>query len=75
MEFTVDAGWTTVDVYDLAGRLVTRVMNDNLGPGSHLIQWDGTAEGAILPDGLYVIHVRHAGGLSESRKLILLRNR
>ena len=73
LEIVVDEGLTTVDVYDLAGRMVERVTEQDLAAGSHWIFWDGTRDGAPVPDGLYLLHVMHEGGLSESRKVILLR--
>jgi hypothetical protein len=72
LEVVVDEGWTTVDVYDLAGRLVQRVLDRSLPPGSHWVFWDGTREGSPVPNGLYMMHVMHAGGLTQSRKVILL---
>jgi hypothetical protein len=75
LEIIVDEGWTTVDVYDLSGRLVQRILDRSLPPGSNWVFWDGTRNGSPVPDGLYMIHVMHAGGLSESRKLILLQGR
>ena len=62
---------TRVDlaVYDLQGRLVTRLLEETLAAGRHTIRWQ--AEG--LPAGLYLLHARAAGQTPVTRKALLLR--
>ena len=73
MDITVDAGQTVVSVYDLAGRLVDVIMDENLATGEHRLFWDTIqGRGGRAPTGVYLINVRHAAGLSESRKIVIL---
>lgn len=48
-------GGTTLCVYDITGRLITEVFNDDLDPGRHACVWNGcNANGATLPSGVYL---------------------
>ncbi len=60
-----------VEVYNVRGQLVRKVMDEPLRPGRHSIQWDGrTDNGAFVSSGLYVMRVI-AGSFNETRKLIV----
>lgn len=73
LDITVDAGETVVSVYDLAGRLVDVIMDEYLETGEYRLYWDTVqSRGGYVPAGVYLIHVRHTGGLSESRKIVIL---
>ena len=73
LDIIVDAGQTVVSVYDLAGRLVDVIMDEYLETGAHRIYWDTLqGRGGLAPTGVYLIHVRHAAGLSQSRKIVIL---
>lgn len=73
LDITVNAGQTVVSVYDLAGRLVDVVMDEYLETGDHRVYWDRIQKnGGYAPTGIYLIHVRHSAGLSESRKIVIL---
>ena len=73
LDLTVDAGQTVVSVYDLAGRLVDVILDEYLETGEHRLFWDTLqSRGGVVPTGVYLIHVRHAAGLSESRKIVIL---
>jgi len=75
IDVTVDGGLTEVLVYDLAGRLVMEIGNGYLTPGEHRIYWNTTGANEVpVPNGVYLIQVLHAGGLSESRKVIVISN-
>ncbi len=69
-----EAGGWELAVLDVGGRLVRRlVARGQLGPGTHLVAWDGrTQVGAPAGAGLYLA-VARAGGQSAARKLMLLR--
>ena len=50
------AGTVQVEVYDVLGRRVARVMNRFLGPGEHRITWQGHSDGGVdLPPGPYFL--------------------
>jgi len=63
-----------VDLYDVTGRFVQRVVNDQMMPaGVHTMTWDGhTANGKRAATGVYFYRVVKASG-TETRKLLLMR--
>lgn len=63
-----EPGTARLDVYDVAGRLVTRVVDERLAAGEHRRTW--STEG--LPSGVYLVRLR-AEGRTESRKVVVLR--
>ncbi|MFO8184422.1 MAG: CotH kinase family protein [Candidatus Aegiribacteria sp.] len=75
VDITVDAGMTRVAVYDMAGRLVAVPFDGHLESGEYRMYWNTVLErGGLAPVGVYVIHVMHSAGLSESRKVVVLRD-
>ena len=67
-------GKVTLNVYDIAGRLVRRLLIDEMKEaGNHKAVWDGTNEaGSRVASGVYFCMMRAAGERSAA-KLILLR--
>ena len=60
-----------INIYDLLGREVKRLVNEWQSPGNHEIFWDGTDNlGRSAAGGVYIYHVQ-AGSFSQSRKMIL----
>ena len=60
-------------VFDAAGRLVTTLLDETRGVGSHQVEWDGTdAFGRFVGSGIYFYRL-NAGKFVESRKMILLK--
>ncbi|MDD4223277.1 MAG: T9SS type A sorting domain-containing protein [Candidatus Cloacimonetes bacterium] len=67
------AGPARLDVYDLRGRLVTTLLDKELGTGTHSLDWDGTdANGAPVASGVYLYRLS-SGGSSVSRKMVLIK--
>lgn len=63
----------TLIVYNSLGQAVRRLVEDRLQQGSHTVIWDGRDDnGREVAGGVYVYRLT-AGGLSESRKAILLK--
>jgi len=59
-------------VYDLAGRRVRAVLERRMGPGRHLVIWDGRDEsGRRAAHGIYLLRLQ-AGELRAHRKLALV---
>jgi len=74
VDVTVDAGQTELLVYDLSGRLVEVAFQGHLPAGEHTLVWDARGEdGRRMPTGLYLLCARHAGGVSETGKVVVLR--
>lgn len=73
LDISVNTGHTEVTVYDITGRLVDVIFDDSLEEGEHRIYWDTLqSNGNSAPAGVYLLTVRHSGGLFESRKLVIL---
>ena len=62
-----------IDVYDVAGRLVTTLLDEKRPAGRHTLEWDGREDsGGIAASGVYFYRLR-AGKFEQTRKMILLR--
>lgn len=70
---TRDAG-VTLDVFDLTGRRVRRILGAvELPAGAHAVQWDGTDDrGRAQPSGVYLYRLE-GGGENTARRMILVR--
>ena len=68
-----DPGITSIEVYDLSGRIICSLVNSELGTGHHSIVWDGRREnGELVSTGLYFCRIQ-SGGVSETTSMCLLR--
>jgi hypothetical protein len=62
-----------LDIYDIRGALVQRLVRGVLPAGRHERVWDGTDHGGRqVPGGVYFVQMR-AGALSQTRKVLLVR--
>ncbi len=60
-------------IYDVAGRLVRRVVSTTMGPGSFSMVWDGTDDsGRPAAPGVYFSVLKSAGA-TQSQRLVRLR--
>ncbi|MDH4070016.1 MAG: T9SS type A sorting domain-containing protein [Ignavibacteria bacterium] len=71
-----DGGWVTLMIFDLLGREVTRIVNEELAGGTYTRQWDASRH----PSGIYFYRLQVGyteGGLTgdfvETKKLLLLK--
>jgi flagellar hook assembly protein FlgD len=63
----------TLDVFDVAGRRVRRLVGSSLPAGEHSVQWDGTGEnGAAAGSGIYFYRLT-VDGRTLTRKMVLAR--
>lgn len=63
----------TIKVYNILGKEIKLLLQENLPTGEHTVQWDGTDnEGSPLPSGVYFIQMT-AGNFRQSIKAILLK--
>jgi hypothetical protein len=66
-------GRATLTVYDVAGRLVDRVISEQLTTGRHELPWDGrNAEGERVSSGVYFYRLE-AAGESRNAKLLVIK--
>ena len=69
ISFTLpQSGNVEVSIFDVAGRRVKTLSENNLAPGEHHVEFDG----ADLPSGIYFAHVT-SGATHVTQKLMLLK--
>ena len=59
---------STLKVYDILGREVATLVNEEISPGNYEVKFDGTG----LSSGLYFYTLR-AGGFTQSKKMVFLK--
>ena len=70
---TAQAGRLTVDILDLRGRLVVRLLDEQRSGGEHAVTWRGRDRGGrAAPSGMYIARVT-AAGQTATQKLVLAR--
>lgn len=68
-----NAGPVSLDVYDVAGRRVTGLVNGPLPAGSHSVRWDGRdASGQRVASGVYLLRLS-AGDEVRTTDVVLMR--
>ncbi len=68
-----DFGFVELKIYDLTGRLVRNLINENKAPGRYTVQWDGKdGGGRPVASGVYLYRLE-AGSFRAVRKMILLK--
>lgn len=66
------SGMTRLDIFDLLGRRVVTVLNEQQSAGTHQVNWAGANDhGVDVGNGMYVARLRHAHA-EQSIKLIKL---
>lgn len=61
-----------VDVFDVGGRHVTRLLDASTAAGLHSLPWNGTdATGAAVASGVYAVRLRAAGSVTTTRVVLL----
>jgi hypothetical protein len=65
-----EAAGIDIDIYDLSGQYIMKLLSDVLMPGSHTVKWGGYDRfGKQVPPGIYIYQVR-SGGAAYTGKLI-----
>jgi len=68
-----ESAYTSIEIYDLAGRIVFNSVNSDLQSGAHSMQWNGVDQnGEAVSAGLYLCRIQ-SGSVSETTGLCLLR--
>jgi hypothetical protein len=60
--------FVSLKIYDMLGREITTLVNENVNPGNHIIIWDASNQ----PSGIY-FYLFYAGEYSETKRLVLLK--
>ncbi len=66
---TPRTGWLTVQIYDVLGRLVTTLLEEEPVMGAKTVLFDGS----LHASGVYWVHVQHENGLNVTQKLTLVK--
>lgn len=65
---------TSIHIYDLKGRLVKTLLDDNKSAGNHFLNWDGKDQlGKASANGFYFCRLISSTGKSSTQKLILIK--
>jgi FlgD Ig-like domain len=68
------AGAVTVDVFDLSGRRIRRLLAGSRAAGAHSAIWNGhDDDGRIVGNGVYFLRVETAEGDAQVRKVLRMR--
>ncbi|MBN2543896.1 T9SS type A sorting domain-containing protein [bacterium] len=63
----------SLKVYDITGKIVTTLVNEDVAPGVHAVQWNGTDwNGKKVSAGIY-FYKFNAGDYKATRKTVLIR--
>ena len=66
-------GRVNLSVYDVRGRTVRTLIDNELEPGCHEVYWDGRNEyGENVSSGIYIILFR-CGEFTQEQKILLLK--
>lgn len=66
-------GYTSIQVFDLSGRMICSLAESELASGQHSCFWDGTNQnGEPVSSGVYICRIQ-SGDISETASLCLLR--
>ncbi len=61
-------------VYNIAGQLIRRLLDEERGAGTHLAVWDGrNQDNEVVGSGVYFCRIGTADGFSSTRIMVLLR--
>ncbi|MBU0529355.1 SBBP repeat-containing protein [bacterium] len=62
-----------IDIYDIAGQLITTLLNTEQSQGWHSVEWNGTnKQGEQVPAGIYLSKIT-TGNATKTTKLMLLK--
>ena len=68
-----EPGYTSIQVYDLSGRIICSLVESELGAGQHSCVWDGRSQnGEHVASGLYICRIQ-SGEICETTRLCRLR--
>ncbi len=69
-------GFVVLIIYDLLGREVARLVDENLQPGTYEVEWSATGGAFNYPSGVYFYKLSATGGagdFNETKKMVILK--
>jgi hypothetical protein len=62
-----------ISIYDLRGRLIKRLVDEDKAPGNYQVHWDGRDDmGTKVPSGVYLYRIT-AGDFIYTRKMVMMK--
>jgi hypothetical protein len=69
-----ETGAASLKIYDLLGREIVTLVNEDMPAGTHTVQWNGrNSAGNGAASGIYFYQVQSSGGYTETKKMMLIR--
>jgi hypothetical protein len=66
-------GVTSLQIYDIRGRLLRTLVDEELGSGNYSVHWDGVSDrGELVSSGIYLYRLRQ-GAEVQTRKMTVVR--
>jgi hypothetical protein len=73
IDFVVSSGRVEMKLYDVAGRLITPLIDDEYTAGRHTLMWNGMTEnGQLVGSGVYLVTL-HTEQANTWKKMIIVR--
>ena len=74
IRFSVEAeGLIRIELFDVGGERIRRLMSEIKAPGQHVVVWDGRNDaGQRLPSGVYLYRIEQ-GSFTATRKLVMIK--
>jgi hypothetical protein len=74
ISFTLtQAGQVRIALYDLRGRLVKMIVNENRAAGDHVVSWDGSGESNRVASGVYFLKIQAAAQGEDMKRVTVLK--
>ena len=71
IKYTIrNAGWVTIKVYDLLGKTIATLVNENKEAGFYQVNFNAASAGGGLPSGVYFYSIK-TGDFFNIKKMIL----
>jgi hypothetical protein len=71
--YRLPAGTASVEIYDVAGRLVRRLTSGNFAGGVQSLTWDGRGtHGEPVASGIYLVRLQSSSGKNAVKRLVLV---
>jgi len=67
------SGSTELAIYDVLGRKIKTLLNENLSPGNYKLQWDGRSDAGVpVSSGIYFYRLT-SGSFAQTKRMLLVR--
>jgi hypothetical protein len=68
------SGQTRLDVYDVLGKHVTTLLDENMGAGNFRVTWDGMDKnGSKVASGMYIYRIQSSNNFTAVKKMLMVK--